>query len=364
MDCFCAKSGKKRQVTIEDLARHLGISKATVSLALNNSPLVAETTKARVMETAKEFGYRPNYFGIRLSKGKSDVIGLYILGGEKEKCNWTLPSSWMFYNPILKAVSTELAMHDYRCNFGVISVEEATKQGTISWMIQEGSLDGMLLVVQDDIDYSFLDVAEERQFPFVVLNAKVSDNISSVKVNNDLGARKMVDHLLRQQHRRIAYLGGPEMDSNAIERRDGFIKAMSEAGIAPCPELIQYGDWQRSSGWKAASDFMSLDEPPTAIFCGNDHMAIGAMQRLQEAGLRVPYDVSVVGYDDTEMCQIVVPRLTTVRQPLEQMGTLGAREVLRQIDEESTTATHTNLEPELVVRDSSISITHEPKIVS
>ena len=184
-------------------------------------PLVADTTKARVLDAAKEFGYHPNYFGASLSKGKADVIGLYILGGEEDQCNWTLPSSWMFYNPILKAVSAELALHRYRCNFGVISIEEATLQGTISSTIQEGSLDGMLLVVQDDIDYGFLEIVEERSFPFVVLNAKVRGSVSSVKVNNELGARKVVDHLLAQKHRRIAYLGGPKKDSNAIERREG-----------------------------------------------------------------------------------------------------------------------------------------------
>ena len=364
MDCFCSKSGKKRQATIEDLARHLGISKATVSLALNNSPLVAETTKLRVVATAQEFGYQRNYFGTRLSKGKSDVIGLYILGGEEGECNWTLPSSWMFYNPILKSVSTELAMHSYRCHFAVVSVEEAIESGAIASAIQEGSLDGMLLVVQADIDYEFLQIVEERQFPFVVLNAKVRDSVSSVKVNNELGAQQMVASLLQQRHKRIAYLGGPRMDSNAIERREGFFKAASEAKLSLSPELIQYGDWQRSSGWRSAQEFMSLREPPTAIFCANDHMAIGAIQMLQEAGLEVPQDISVVGYDDTEMCQIVVPNLTTVRQPLEQLGTLGAKEVLRQIDEEVVTVTHTNLEPQLVIRDSSMSISYEPKVVS
>ena len=363
MDCFCSKNGKKRQVTIEDLARHLGISKATVSLALNDSPLVATTTKSRVVEAAEKFGYQRNYFGSRLSKGKSDVIGLYILGGEEGECNWTLPSSWMFYNPILRSVSAELATHNYRCHFAVVSVEEATKQGAIASAIQEGSLEGMLLVVQDDIDYGFLEIVEERLFPFVVLNAKVRDNISSVKVNNELGATKMVTHLLEQGHRRIAYLGGPKMDSNAIERREGFLRSMAKAKLSPSPELLQYGDWQRASGWKAAQAFLALEEPPTAIFCGNDHMAIGVMQMLQEKGLTVPQDISVVGYDDTEMCQVVVPNLTTVRQPLEEMGTLGAMEVLRQIDEERVTATHTNLEPQLVVRESSLKLSSESIVV-
>jgi len=100
-------------------------------------------------------------------------------------------------------------------------------------------------------------------------------------------------------------------------------------------------------------EFMELKDPPTAIFCANDHMAIGVMQRLQEAGFRIPDQISVAGYDDTEMCQVVVPKLTTVRQPVYSMGELGAKEVLRQIEAEDFSASHTNLEPELIVRDSS-----------
>ena len=343
---------RKRHVTIEDLARHLNISKATVSLALNNSSLVAEETKRRGLEAAQQFGYRPNYFGARLSRGKSDMIGLYILGGTEKQCNWTLPSSWMFYHPILKAVSEELSKHGYRFNLEVVSVEQATKQGVISSVIQEGSLDGMLLVVQDDIDYSFLDVVEERQFPFVVLNAKVAENISSVKIDNELGARKAVLHLVERGHRRIAHLCGPAKDTNAIERLRGFQDAALEAGLDWDPSLLYYGDWKRDSGWWAAGELLQLEHRPTAVFCANDHMAIGVMQRLQEAGLKIPDDLSIVGFDDTELCQVVVPRLTTVRQPVDLMGALGAQAVLRQIETDSYTVTHTNLEPELIVRES------------
>lgn len=358
-----SKRGTKRRVTIGDIARHLEISKATVSLALNNSSLVADATKLRVIEAAEQFGYRPNYFGTRLSKGKSDMIGLYILGGKEEQCNWALPSSWNFYNPILKSVSQELSQHGYRFNLEVVTVEQAIKEDVISSVIQEGSLDGMLLVVQDNINYDFLQFVAKRQFPFVVLNANVAPNLSSVKIDNKLGAKKMVQHLLQQGHGRIAYLGGPKLDSNAIERRNGFIEAITSAGLSLSPELLHYGDWQRASGWQSAQEFIKLDNPPTAIFCANDHMAIGAIQLLQKRGLNIPDDISVVGFDDTEMCEVVVPNLTTAKQPLELMGQLGAREVLRQIEEEFFSAKHVNLEPELVVRDSVAYIGYEPKIV-
>ena len=247
---------KKRHITIEDIVRYLDLSKATVSLALNNNPVVAEATRQRVREAADKFGYRPNYFG-------------------------------------------------------------------------------MLLVVQDDIDYGFLKVVEESRFPFVVLNLNVAESISSVTIDNELGARKVVEHLVELGHRRIAYISGPPQDSNANERKIGFLAAAYEAGLEVNPELIHYGNWERSSGWEIAKLLMELESPPTAIFCANDHMAIGAIQMLQTEGIRIPQDISIVGYDDTELGQVVVPHLTTVFQPLGLMGELGAKEVLRQLDEES-----------------------------
>jgi LacI family transcriptional regulator len=353
-----ASNRRRHQITIGDLARHLDLSKATVSLALNNSPLVADATRQRVREAAERFGYRPNYFGARLSRGKSDMIGLYILGGTEKQCNWTLASSWMFYHPILKSVSDELSKHGYRFNLEVVSAEQVVTQGVISSVIQEGSLDGMLLVVQDEIDYSFLDVVAEKQFPFVVLNARVAENISSVKIDNEIGARQAVSHLVELGHRRIAHLSGPDKDLNAIERREAFRKAVLGAGLEWSPSLLYYGDWQRESGWRAVRQFLELDHPPTAIFCANDHMAIGAMQALREAGLEVPKDVSIIGFDDTELCQVVMPKLTTIRQPVDLMGQLGAQVVLRQIEEDSFEATHTSLEPELILRESTAYVTN------
>lgn len=347
-----ANKNKRKSVTIDDLATHLGISKATVSLALNNSPLVAERTKKNVLDAAERFGYRPNYFGARLSKGKSDVIGLYILGGTETQCNWILPSSWMFYNPILKGVSGEVSSHGYRLQLEVISLEQALEQNVIADIIQEGSLDGMLLVVQDEIDYSFLEVVAQRQFPFVVLNARVCDQLSSVKVNNELGAKKAVKYLFAQGHERIGFISGPHKDLNAIERYHGFMEAYASAGFTFKDEMIQHGDWQKESGAEAVKTFMKLPQPPTALFCANDHMAIGAIQTMVSMGINVPGDVSVIGFDDAEVSEIVVPNLTTVKQSLDQMGLLGAQEVLRQVNDPSSEKTHENLEPDLILRDS------------
>lgn len=347
-----SRKNKKKKVTIDDVARHLNISKATVSLALNNSPLVAKTTKIRVVEAAEELGYWPNYFAACLSQGSSATIGLYILEGEARSCRWTLPSSWMFYHPIMKGVTTQLSRKGYRLQLEVVTIEQVWQEQVIARTVQEGALDGILLVVQDDICYDFVNVAIEMEFPLVVLNARIPQDVSSVKIDNEEGAKKVVEYLLGLGHKKIGYISGPVMDINAIERRKGFLNAIEAAGLRIRDEYLKYGDWQVQSGEKLAEELAALKDPPSAIFCANDHMAVGAIRALKALGFKVPENISIVGYDDTELSKIVTPSVTTVRQSLEVMGEIGAQDVLRQIQGGVSLIRHTNLEPELIIRES------------
>jgi len=342
---------KPRKVTIEDVAEHLGVSKATVSLALNDSPLVADKTKARVQEAARKLNYRANFFASRLSHGTSATIGLFVLGGEDESI-WTLPSSWMFYHPIMQGVVHELSAEGYRLMFEVIATEEALEGKVLAKAVQEGFLDGIILVVQEDISYGFVEIATEMEFPLVVLNARIPLDVSSVKIDNEAGAKKVMAHLLDLGHEKIAYIGGPGKDLNAIERHKGVVAKARESGLPLKEEYLRVGDWQIDSGEQIAKELMELEEPPTAIFCANDQMAVGAVLMLQSLGYSVPGDVSVVGYDNSEICRIVTPHITTVKQSVEMMGEIGAQEVLRLIRSGVSVARHTKLEPELVVRDS------------
>lgn len=341
-----------KRVTIEDVARYVGVSKATVSLALNRSPLVARDTRERVIDAAEHLGYKANYFAKRLSMGRSEMIGLFILRGEEHFCNWTLPSSWMFYNPILKGITSYLSEQNYRFQLETITFEQCVTSSIISDVIKESSLDGMLVLIQDEGDYGFLDIAKEMDFPLVIMNGLVNDEISTVKIDNELGARRVVEYLWKLGHRRIAHISGPRRDLNALERCSGFVSALNELKVEIDPAYVRYGDWQIASGKRLCKELFELDQPPTAVFCSNDHMGIGAIQMLQEMKIRVPHDVSVVGFDNTEMCTVVSPRLTTVEQALEEMGMMAAQEVLRQISEGTTLVHQTNLEPKLILRDS------------
>jgi len=345
------KGNPRKKVTIEDVAEHLGVSKATVSLALNDSPLVAEKTKARVKEAARKLNYRANFFASRLSQGTSATIGLFVLGGEAESI-WTLPSSWMFYHPIMQGVVHELSAEGYRLMFEVVRTEEAMEGKVLSKAVQEGFLDGIILLVQEDISYDFVEIATEMEFPLVVLNARIPADVSSVKIDNEAGAKKVIAHLMELGHERIAYIGGPVKDLNALERYKGVMRGAREAGLPLRDEYLKVGNWRIESGEQFAKELMELDEPPTAIFCANDQMAVGAILSLQALGYDVPGDVSVAGYDNSEICSIINPHITSVQQSLEVMGEIGAQEVLRLIRNGVSLARHTKLEPELVVRES------------
>jgi LacI family transcriptional regulator len=280
------------------------------------------------------------------------MIGLYMMGEDLPSSNWTLPSNWLFYNPILKGISSYLSEAGYRLRLELITARQAVNEGVLSHAIKEGSLDGILLVVQHDIDYGFLDVVEETGFPMVILNGGFRRDISSVKVDNGLGARQVVDYLVEKGHTKIAHIAGPSGDLNALERKSGFIDAIRLAGLKIEENPIKVGDWQIESGRKLASQLMEEDDEITAIFCANDHMAVGALQALRCSGISVPNEVSVLGFDDTEICEIVIPRLSSVKQSLDKVGRISAKGLVAQIKERKPSISHVKLDPELVIRDS------------
>lgn len=346
------KSKNDKQLTMDDVARHLGLSKATVSLALNDNPVVASATRIRVVKAAKELGYRPNYFARRLAQGRSETVGLFILTSETGCCDWTLPSSWMFYHPILQRITSELSANSYRLLLEIIHLEEDEKCEDFVQRAQEGFLDGIIVVVQDDICYNFIVEAIDDQFPLVILNAGSEKRASCVKIDNGGGAAAVVEYLVGLGHEKIAHIGGPRLDLSALERRQGFCRALEAANLQVNQQYLKEGDWQIRCGVKLTEEFIALKERPSAIFCANDHMALGALHAAQARGLRVPEDISIVGFDDIEMCQVTTPRITSVRQPLQKMGRVGAQEMLRQIGESTVSRRHISLSTKLIKRES------------
>lgn len=341
-----------RRPTLADIAKEVGVSSATVSLALNGSPLVADETVRRVKEVARKLNYRPHAIARRLSTGRSETVSLFVLGGGVYGNGLFYPSSWIFYSLIFKGISITLAQHKYYLQFQILNLADGDGYDKIARQVMERATDGVLLLLQDECKFCSVRELATLEIPVVTINRKLSPNLGSVQIDNKQGAIDAVDYLLRLGHTRIAHISGPANSYNAQDRQAGYLEAMQQAGLQVPDGYLVQGDWQMESGYDLLQQLMALPVPPTAVFCSNDHMAIGAREALSEMGVSVPDEVSLMGFDDSEVSRIGVPRLTTVKQPLENLGAIAAREILAWKMDKPNGVRHTVILPSLVERDS------------
>jgi LacI family transcriptional regulator len=219
--------------------------------------------------------------------------------------------------------------------------------------LMRGTTDGAILMLPEE-SAEELRLLQRQGFPFVVVDPREPppDGIACVAAMHAAGAKQATEHLLSLGHRRIGAIAGSPGWYATEERLLGFRAALAGAGILLDPELIVYSDWRTPRGTKAAEQLLSLPEPPTAIFGFNDNVAIGVLHAARQRGLSVPDDLSVVGFDDTAQASIVTPQLTSVRQPLAEMGRMGVSLLTRIIDGQRVDALRMELSTKLVVRDS------------
>ena len=219
--------------------------------------------------------------------------------------------------------------------------------------LMRGTTDGAILMLPEE-SADELRMLQRQGFPFVVVDPRETppEGIACVAAMHASGAKQATEHLLELGHRRIGAIAGAPGWYATEERLIGFRAALAGAGILLDPELIVYSDWRIPQGEQAAERLLSLAEPPTAIFGFNDNVAIGALHAAYRRGLSVPDDLSVVGFDDTEPSRIVTPQLTSVRQPLAEMGRMGVSLLLRLIDGQRVDALRLELATKLVVRES------------
>jgi DNA-binding LacI/PurR family transcriptional regulator len=192
-----------------------------------------------------------------------------------------------------------------------------------------------------------------KNFPVVLVNRKLKKDLGdTVVLDNAYGAYLIVNHLINQNHRRIALISGPRSVSTSADRTEGYLKALKDRGLKIDPVLVKYGAFSQETGFKYTKQLMSLLNPPQAIFCGDDAIALGAMKALGTLSLRVPEDVAVVGFDDAEISSHPLIKLTTVSQNLRKMGRLAARALIDRIEGRSETPQRVLLEPQLIIRRS------------
>lgn len=331
---------KGRKVTIVDVAEEAGVSYSTVSRVINNYEFVKPSTRRRVQQAMKQLGYTPNQHARSLAGGHSQIIGLLVP---------TLDNSYM--GEIIRGIDEELAMVEYDLMLYTTHRNKGKESNYVK-TITNGLVDGLLLIVPLT-PIAYLDALKVQNFPYVLIDQVDQENSSPViDATNRQGAYDATRYLIALGHTRIGFVVGLRALSSAEQRLEGYKAALADSGIPYNPALVVEGDFLQPSGYTAAQELLALPELPTAIFSSNDVMAFGVMDALRDRGLRIPEDISVVGFDDIPHASLSHPKLTTVRQPLDQMGRIAARLLLDQIENPGLPVRRITLETELIIRES------------
>jgi len=327
-------------ITIKEVAARAGVSIATVSRVINNSGVVHQQTRDAIMLAATELQYVPNVSARNLSRSKTDTIGLLLpdLHGE-------------FFSEVIRGVDqTAQQSHHHLI---VSSSHNKKSEIEAALHLMRGRVDGMI-IMSPQIDAHTLHANIPRSMPVVLLNCFVEGNsFDSINIDNFSGASTMVSHLIGHGHRRIAIITGSHSNYDADQRLYGYRKAMLEAGIAGDDLIEIAGDFTEEAGYAAAKEIVALSPRPTAIFASNDSMAIGAIGALREAGIKVPGDIAVAGFDDIPISRYIRPPLSSVHVPIAELGEHAMQRLLMAIDKKNNyVKQHTALPASLVIRES------------
>lgn len=327
-------------VTIFDVAREAGVSYATVSRVLNNKDHVKAEKRQAVLDAVARLGYVANSQARSLAGGASRVIGLLV---QDVGTSYT--------GEIIRGIDEELSAAGYDLMLYTTHRRKAKESAYVD-AIARGLADGLLLILPRNSG-AYLESLRRQNFPYVLIDHQgIGDYARSVGATNWQGAYDATRYLLDLGHRRIGFISGAMDLGCSIDRLGGYSVALTDFNIPVDPMLIRTGDFYRPQGFAAAYDLLGLPQPPTAIFASNDEMAFGAMEAARVRGLRIPDDVSVVGFDDIYQASLVHPALTTVRQPMEQMGRNATRMLLDLIADPEKQMGRVTLPTTLVVRES------------
>ena len=300
-----------KPASIKDIARLADVSHSTVSRALHNHPLVNEETAERIRKIARQHGYRPSAAARSLVTQRSYTIGVVVTS---------------ISDPFVAGVVTGIEEVASRHGFSVFlanSNADPEQEIRVVQSFDERRVDG-IVVTSSRVGALYVPVLSRREVPIVLLNNQhPSEFAYSVVIDGTQGSLDAANYLIDLGHRRIAYLGDEFGRQSDTERLSGYREALTQAGLNFTRELIVHGDGKAEGAIRAMSQLLSLPERPTAVVCYNDMSALGAMHQIRTSGLRVPDDISITGFDDLHISQYLNPTLTTIRQPMPEMGRMA-----------------------------------------
>lgn len=337
-----ANSRSTANASIEDVARAANVSISTVSRVFNNSALVNENTRRRVESAIRRLGYRPNAFARGLMLRRSDIIGLVLpdIHGE-------------FYSEIIRGATRKAREFGY--NLVVASTGDSDdSQSILSTFQQRTLLDGVA-VMPSELNDHLEGVLRSFPLPFVVLDDDIEGvSHDSVIINQKQGAESLMQHVVRVcGARRVIFVGGPETNFDTIARRDVCREALTRCGMSLALRDTYHLDYQFETAYVlAAREVAQWAGPGTVVFAANDEMAAGIISAAAAAGVAVPRELGVVGFDDTRIARMTRPALTTVHVPIDRMGAKAMELLCERLAEPDRPPVRISLDPELVVRES------------
>ncbi len=331
---------KQVKFNIKDVAKKANVSISTVSRVINQSKPVRPKTKERVLEAIEELGYRPNAIARSLKVKHTQSIGIMVPDIANQ-----------FYPEVVRGIEDVANMYEYTIFLCNTDLDDDKELKYFSEM-EEKQVDGLIFMGNILSDRLALEM-KKADMPVVLIGSDHPD-LPSVTIDNTLAAKKAVEYLLNMGHRRVAVITGKMKDPMMGRARlKGYREALENAGIDWKSEWVVQGGYRFKSGYEGARQLLMLEERPTAIFVASDEMAIGAMRAILEKGLQVPRDIAVVGFDNIDMSGKVYPSLTTMGQPMYEMGAIGMRLLTKYLQGEIVQDNKVVLNFELTERESS-----------
>jgi LacI family transcriptional regulator len=326
------------RAVMHDVARRAGVSHQTVSRVLNGHPHVREATRMRVMQAVRELNYWPNALARGLVSKRSRSIGV-------------LSFDAALYGPSSTLLGIQRAAQEERYAVSVVTLSEQDAPEVVrraAGLLAEQSVDGVIVIAPSNAAANAVRDLPAGM-PMVALEASFGNDMPVVVVDQLAGARLATEHLLGLGHRTVWHVTGPPDWPEAVQRIEGWRGVLAAAGVEPPP--VVPGDWSAGSGYQAGRQ-LATTPGVSAVFAANDQMALGVLRALHEAGIRVPEQVSVVGFDDMPEAEYFLPALTTVRQDFDEVGRYGLRTMIGMLDGRGPVTAETRVAPSLVVRAS------------
>ncbi|MDV7143396.1 LacI family DNA-binding transcriptional regulator [Tropicimonas sp. TH_r6] len=327
-------------VSIKHVAQAAGVSVSTVSHVINKTRFVAPDTRAAVEKAVKDLDYQPSYLARALKSKRTHTLGMLVTSST---------------NPFFAEIVSGVEEGCYRAGYSLIlcnAGDQPGRQRAYLQTLMQKRIDA-LVVMTTNRDPEFQeDLARLNTLPRAVLDSEPMPNACAIGDDSLLGGRLAGEALIQRGHDRIGCLTGPVNHPRSHDRLEGFEQAMSEAGLELDPDLIVTGDLSAHGGYEAMVELLDRAAPPSAVFAFNDLMAMGAYRAITERGLRIPEDISVIGYDDLEIASYLYPALTTIRQPGFGLGLEAAEILIGHLERGEELPALIRKLPELVARDS------------